>query len=131
MLQTNLDTGDTVTVCALDYGTHVLGVALAFIQGMDDATRTAYADVLTQIADAAGLLPPKPPKPPRPRGKQAAQLAEPIDAPQEALSMPVALDPPCPECGGTQGTGDSEKLTCDGCGHVIATTADAEPSDAN
>lgn len=129
MLQTNLDTGDTVTVCANDYGTHVLGVALAFIQGMDDATRNAYAQILDEIATELVVPPPTPPKPPRTKSKAKGALAEPVDAPPEALSMPVALDPPCAECGGTQGTGDSEKLLCDSCGAVIATVESAEPSD--
>lgn len=124
LMDTNLDDGDTQVVCANDLLMYVLGMAAAISDGMTNEQAEAYA----QSLDAIYEHDPRGPKPPAPRGGRKAKVTVepelPPDGSEAAPDGSVALLTPCAQCGAKTATGDADKLTCDGCGAVLATADD-------
>lgn len=126
LMDTNLETGDTQVICGSDLLMYALSMTAALTAGMTTADADTYADLLDQIR----ANDPRPPKPPAKGGRKPKPATEPgdlaydhvVDDNLTRLDMPK----PCTQCGGTTATGDKEKLTCDGCGAVIATADEAE-----
>jgi hypothetical protein len=120
-MDTNLDDGDTQVVCSNDLMMYGLSLAAATTSGMTSEQAEAYSELL----DAIYANDPRAPKPPPARGGRRRQNAQPPDVPLDDAEShadgSVALPAPCTQCGGKTATGDAEKLTCDGCGTVLAT----------
>lgn len=139
----NLDNGEVATPCILCLPAFALSMAAGLTTGLGPEEADALGALFDQIAandtrtktataaarragrrkPASGLTADPPDDqadhdapPPAPA---AAVVA--LAGPENAAAMLVALDPPCSECGGITGTGDSVKLTCNDCGAVIAT----------
>jgi len=66
----------------------------------------------------------RPDKPPAAGVRKPRAKKQPADAPEQPATGLTAVvlgpDDACPQCGGRQATGDDSKLTCDGCGNVLA-----------
>jgi hypothetical protein len=125
MMSTNLTDGDTVIACGACLPGYALGMAAAVTQGMEQHEALQYADAL----DTIYANDPRAPKSDRlrPRGKtrKTAAPEPPADVAVSYATDTVSLVPPCSECGGETATGDANKLTCDGCGTVIATASES------
>lgn len=125
LLSANLDDGETNVVCGPDLMSYALTMAATLTQGMTPEQGQALGDLLDQIA----ANDPRPPKPPsgKSRKPKAAPAApeQPAGAPGDPERVTVTLDEPCRQCGSETATGDTVKLTCDGCGAVLATRDDA------
>jgi hypothetical protein len=131
LMDTNLNDGETQVVgpnCLLGY---ILGMAAAMIGGMSEDEAKTHAEVLDTIYS----LDRKPPKPPARGGgrkpKTTVQPEIPLDEPQSDATATVELPDPCSQCGSKTATGDAEKLTCDGCGAVLASVDSSELSGAS
>jgi hypothetical protein len=143
LMVTNLNDGDTHIACLHCLPSFALGLAAAFTEGITMEQAKAYAKELDTIyandprpakrqARAKGkgaTLAAVPDVPPDgPQGDAEARTATGATPDPQAGSVAhsgapgaIVLDPPCPLCGGTEGTGTDTKLTCDSCGAVIAT----------
>lgn len=123
-MDTNLDDGDTHVICGSDLLMYALSMTASLTDGMTIEQATAYAELL----DAIYAHDPRGPKPPpATAGKRRKSQPEPDVAEsgsEPAVDGSVALLEPCGQCGARTATGDAEKLTCDGCGAVLATVAD-------
>lgn len=123
-MDTNLDDGDTQVICTNDLLMYVLTMTASLTVGMTKEQAEAYAELL----DAIYANDPRGPKPPAKSGgrrrKAETQPDAASDDSEAAADDSVALLAPCAQCGATTATGDAEKLTCDGCGAVLATVDD-------
>lgn len=131
LMATTLDDGDTQIVCGGCMPAYAIGVATAIIRGMSKQEAGPYADALDALhaADPRGPRQPPPKAGRKPRSKPAAE--PPSDAPQSHAGESVALPEPCQVCGSVTATGDAEKLTCDGCGTVIATASESSDQEVS
>lgn len=124
-MDTNLDDGDTQVVCTNDLMMYALSMAASLTAGMTKEQAEAYAELL----DAIYANDPRGPKPPAASGgRRRKRDPGPDVAPdgsESASDGSVALLEPCAQCGGLTAHGDAEKLTCDGCGAVLATASDS------
>lgn len=125
LLMTNMDDGDTQAICPNDVPMFILSMAAQITEGMTPEQSEQYGQLLDQIM-ANDARPPKP----RPRGR-AAKAAPPVDPPPvpdvavaPALAR-VELPEACPTCGNGTALGDADKLVCEQCGKVLATSDDA------
>lgn len=125
LMDTNLDDGDTQVVCTNDLMMYALSMASSLTAGMTQEQAEAYA----QLLDAIYANDPRGPKPPAPaagrKRRSAPEPEMPPDGSEAASDGSVALLEPCGQCGAKTATGDAEKLTCDGCGAVLATADQA------
>lgn len=146
----NLENGEVATPCIGCLPAFVLSMAAGLTTGLAPEEAEALGTLFDQIAandtrtrtgtttarrtgrrrPASGLTA-DPPDDQDGHGAPppvAAAAVVALAGPEGNARMPVALDPPCGECGGIMGTGDDVKLTCDQCGHVIATVDDLAPT---
>lgn len=138
--------GESQSPCANCLLPHALSLAGAATDGMTIEVADAYAELLDAIyandprqvfgrlegtaaeMEAASNGSQPPPKAPAPSARKsrakakAAQVAS--DGSESDPPVSVELDDPCPHCGSREATGDAHKLTCDGCGAVLATVPD-------
>lgn len=124
LMDTNLDDGDTHVICGNDLLMYSLSMASSLTDGMTKEQAEAYAELLDAIYahDPRG---PKPPPASSGRKRRVAAVPDlPPDGSESNADGSVALLAPCAQCGGLTAHGDAEKLTCDGCGAVLATVAD-------
>lgn len=125
LLMTNMDDGDTQAICPSDVPMFILSMAGQVTEGMTPEQSEQFGALFDQIKANDARTPA-----PAAR-KRAAKSAPPADpppptaAPEAATAARVELPEPCPLCGSQTATGDAEKLTCDGCGTVLATADDA------
>lgn len=120
LVQGDAQTGDQTFVCGMCLPGFMLSAASELTKDMPESWCEAYGAPFDAIR-SNDHRPAKPPAAGAKRGrarKPAADGAEPAQEPP--LAVPVTLDEPCPSCGGTKATGDDAKLTCDGCGSVLA-----------
>lgn len=125
IMDINLGDGETASPCAVCIVPHAMNMAAAVTQGMTKEAGEAYG----ALFDAIAANDPRPPKPPARGGKRKA-AAEPVpdvapDGSQPLAEGQIALPPGSCPCGSATATGDAEKLVCDGCGSVLATSDDA------
>lgn len=143
LLDSNLDDGETQGICGEHLPMYALTMAATLTVGFTVEQSEAYGELFDQIA--ANDARPRPKKTGR-GGKSSSEVtsAPAADAPptgstahdpssipsaSETVNPPsqstdeghVSLPEPCPQCGGKSATGDEYKLTCDGCGTVLAT----------
>lgn len=146
-MDTNLNDGETQVICGVCLPMYALNMAAALTAGMEKEEALTYADAL----DTIYANDPRAPKSDRlrPRGKGKAQAAGqaaqgsaadlpaavpaepgatasvPVDGAERPAGAFVDMPEPCGACGSTTALGDAEKLTCAGCGEVIATADQA------
>lgn len=124
LMDTNLDDGETNVVCGPD----LLMYSLSMTASLTDGMTKEQAETFAELLDAIYAHDPRGPKPPAPAAgrKRKVQAAPdlPPDGSEAAADGVVALLSPCSQCGATTAHGDAEKLTCDGCGAVLATVDD-------
>lgn len=125
LLVTNLDDGETQSVCGNDLLMYSLSMAAQLSQGMTAEQCDQYGALLDAIK-ANDVRPAKP------AGRRRAPKApDPAPAPQgsDGLETPaltrVELPKPCEECGSMTAVGDTVKLWCEKCGTVLATADEA------
>lgn len=143
LMVTMLEDGDTQIVGPQCMPGYALSMAAAATQGLPRESGDAFGELF----DAVAANDPRPPKSPehgsksaRKRSANTAQLEveqstgtklpSPPGEPgtpqtsgsgETATTTPVLLETPCSTCGGVAATGDDTKVTCDGCGTVLAT----------
>ena len=113
-------TGDQTFVGPQCLPGFMLTAAAQFTTDMPAEWWAAYGEQLDQM-NANDRRPDKPPA----AGKRRARPAkQPADSAESAASAPVAValseGDACPQCGSQAATGTDDKLTCDGCGNVLA-----------
>lgn len=125
LLVTNLDDGETQSVCGNDLLMYSLSMASQLSQGMTVEQCDQFGALLDAIK-ASDIRPAKP------AGRRRAPKAP---DPEPAMQVPgraelpslTRIDVPeqCGDCGSTTALGDAEKLVCEGCGNVLATADEA------
>lgn len=125
LLVTNLDDGETQSVCGNDLIMYSLSMASQLAQGMTAEQCEQYGALLDAIK-AADI------RPARPAGRKRAPRTpsgDPVLAVPDGSEMPaldrVDLPEPCSQCGSTTALGDAAKLVCEGCGNLLATADEA------
>lgn len=125
LIATNLDDGDTQTLCGGCLPGWAIGMAAGLIGSMTPEQAAEHYDAIDQVYAAD---PRKPPPPAAPKGRKPRtrpQSEPPPDGPDSDAATAVQLPEPCDICGSLTATGDAVKLTCDGCGKVLATADEA------
>lgn len=124
MMDTMLQDGETNIVCGVCIVSYALALAATVTQGMTPEQAEANAEQLDQISRNDPRQPPS--RPPAKGGRRHRQAASVDDLPDAVpvTEHSVDLPEPCGTCGSLTATGDAEKLTCDGCGAVLATADD-------
>jgi hypothetical protein len=116
-----LSDGDTQVACGPCVPAFAIGMTASITTDMALAELELYASALDIIRDNDK----RPPKPPEPAARKSRAKAKPAevapDGSETPLAVTVELDEPCPQCGGSEATGGDTKLTCNGCGAVLAT----------
>lgn len=123
LIITNLDNGETVTVCVADIPVYYLAGAAQYTEGMTVETAEAIAPLLDQLR----ANDPRPAKPNTSRRKKTDAVT-PADAPATPVTAEygpesIPLVDECPSCGNMTAFDDSVNLVCSACGTVIASEA--------
>jgi hypothetical protein len=120
LLHNDVLTGDQVWVGASCLPTFILTCAAEITKGMPAEWCQGNGSLFDMIAENDS----RPDKPPAAGVKRTRAKKTAADAPEAAATGLTAVvlnpDDACPQCGGRQATGDDAKLTCDGCGNVLA-----------
>lgn len=125
LLVTNLDDGETQSVCGNDLLMYSLSMASQLSQGMTTEQCEQYGELLDAIK--ANDI-----RQARPAGRRRASRATPADPAPEVPGQSeipslarVDLPEPCSACGCGTALGDAQKLVCEQCGEVLATADEA------
>lgn len=125
LLVTNLDDGETQSVCGNDLLMYSLSMAAQLSQGMT----VEQCDQFGALLDAIKANDVRPAKPAGRKRAPKAPTADPAPQGSDGADMPaltrVDLPEACPTCGCGTALGDAVKLTCEQCGEVLATADEA------
>jgi hypothetical protein len=142
-MDTNLDNGDTNVVCVNELTMYALTLAAEFTRGMTLEMAEAYAPLLNAIQDNdprwrqpslydSDTGPAEPDTPDDTSADPPVEGGPPVpivailgadgrDTGMTIIGNTIAIPPGTCACGSETATGDDQKLTCDGCGTVLAT----------
>lgn len=120
LIQGDAATGDQTFVGPQCLPGFMLTAAAELTKDQSPEWWAEYGGQLDQLA-ANDRRPDKPPSAGKRRPRSAKQAPDGAEAAADApVAVELSEDDACPQCGGRAATGDAEKLTCDGCGNVLA-----------